>query len=55
MIYIGIIYQVIFTAVTIYDASWLFSSEKIFTVKFSLGKNKKGGTGFPIIDALRRK
>ena len=55
MIYIGIIYQIVFTAVTIYAASWLFSSEKIFTVKFSLGKNKKGGTGFPIIDALRRK
>ncbi len=54
MIYIGIIYQVIFTAVTIYAASWLFSSEKIFTVKFSLGK-KKGGTGFPLIDMLRRK
>ena len=54
MIYIGIIYQIIFTAVTIYAASWLFSSEKIFTVKFSLGK-KRGGTWFPIIDALRRK
>ena len=54
MIYIGIIYQIIFTAVTIYLASRLFSSEKIFTVKFSLGK-KKGGTGFPIIDTLRRR
>ena len=54
MIYIGIIYQIVFTVVTIYLASWLFSSEKIFTVKFSLGK-KKGGTGFPLIDALRRK
>ncbi len=51
MIYIGIIYQIVFTAVTIYAASWLFSSEKIFTIKINL---KKKGTGFPIINALRR-
>jgi len=55
MIFIGIIYQIIFTIVTIYLASWLFSSEKILTAKINLKRDKKGGTGFPIIDALRRK
>ena len=55
MIFIGIIYQIIFTIVTIYLASWLFSSEKILTASFKFNKDKKGKSGFPIIDALRRR
>ncbi|MCK5398290.1 MAG: ABC transporter permease [Thermoplasmata archaeon] len=55
MIFVGIIYQIIFTAVTIYLASRLFSSEKILTASFKLNKDKKGKSGFPIINALRRR
>ena len=55
MIFIGIIYQIVFTLVTIYAASWLFSSEKILTAKINLKNQKKGKTGFPLIDALSRK
>ncbi len=55
VILLGLVYQAVFTIVTIYLASWLFSSEKILTAKVNLKKQKKGGTGFPIIDALRRK
>lgn len=50
-VYIGIIYQVIFTAVTIYLAARLFSSEKILTARLNL---KKGGA-FPLLNALSRK
>lgn len=54
IILLGMIYQVAFTAVTIYGASWLFSSEKILTAGFNLKRKGKGGTGFPIIDSFRR-
>lgn len=47
---IGIVYQVIFTTITIYLAARLFSSEKILTARLNL--KKKGGTGFPLIDLM---
>jgi ABC-2 type transport system permease protein len=47
---IGILYQIIFTAITIYLAARLFSSEKILTARLNL--KKKGGTGFPLIDLM---
>ena len=50
---IGIVYQVIFTAITIYLAARLFSSEKILTMRLNL--KKKGGTGFPLIDLMMSK
>ncbi|MFO7619431.1 MAG: ABC transporter permease [Thermoplasmata archaeon] len=40
LIYFGIIYQVIFTAIIIYIASWFFSSEKIMTVRLALKKTR---------------
>lgn len=40
LIIIGIIYQVIFTGIIIYIASWFFSSEKILTARFNLKKKK---------------
>lgn len=48
---IGIIYQVLFTAITIYLASRLFSSEKILTARFSL--RRKGRSKFPILNAVK--
>jgi ABC-2 type transport system permease protein len=36
----GIVYQVIFTGIIIYIASWFFSSEKILTARFNLKKSK---------------
>jgi ABC-2 type transport system permease protein len=38
VIIFGIIYQVIFTAIIIYVASWFFSSEKIMTARLTLKK-----------------
>jgi ABC-2 type transport system permease protein len=37
----GIVYQIIFTGIIIYIASWFFSSEKIFTVRLNLNKGGK--------------
>jgi ABC-2 type transport system permease protein len=47
----GIVYQVIFTAIVIYCASRLFSSEKILTTRLSL---KSKGT-FPLLNMLRKR
>jgi ABC-2 type transport system permease protein len=49
-VFIGIVYQVIFTVVTIYLAARFFSSEKILTARFKLGKK---GSAFPIISLIR--
>ena len=49
---VGIVYQVIFTAMTIYIAARFFSSEKILTARLSL-KRKKGKSPFPLINMLR--
>ena len=51
LILLGIVYQIVFTAIIIYIASWFFSSEKILTARLNL---KKGG-GFPLIKMLTKK
>ena len=51
LVIVGIIYQIIFTAVVIFAAAKLFSSEKILTARLSF----KGRGGFPIINLLSRK
>ena len=55
MIFVGIIYQIIFTLITIYGASWLFSSEKILTARINIKKNRDRRNSLTITDALRRK
>ncbi len=40
MVLFGIVYQIIFTAIIIYVASWFFSSEKIMTARLKFTKSK---------------